>query len=224
MEPLETNQVNDENIHSMNPDLLLLFTRFPEPGKVKTRLIPALGAAGAASLHRQLTNHILEILTPFIKAANSSLHIYFDGAHVQEMQQLFGIDCQYRLQSVGDLGRRMSSAFAVSLEQGGRRVVLIGSDCPGISEKVLNTAFSHLNHYDLVLGPATDGGYYLIGLTEPVPELFRDVPWGTAEVLAITLLRAARLGLRTILLEPLTDIDRPADLPVWEKIISTTHA
>ena len=115
------------------------------------------------------------------------------------------------------------SAFADSLELGRRRVVLIGSDCPGISEKVLNTAFSHLHYYDLVLGPAIDGGYYLIGLTEPVPELFRDVPWGTSEVLAITLIRAARLGLRTILLEPLTDIDRPADLPVWEKINSGTY-
>ena len=158
-----------------------------------------------------------------MKTNNTDLIICFAGAHVQGMRQTFGIDYQYQTQSAGDLGRRMSSAFAVSLEQVRRRVVLIGSDCPGISEKVLNTAFFHLNHYDLVLGPATDGGYYLIGLNEPFPELFRDVPWGTADVLAITLIRAARLGLRTILLEPLTDIDRPDDLPVWEKIISTTN-
>lgn len=223
MEPLETNQVDDEKIHSMNPDLLLLFTRFPEPGKVKTRLIPALGAEGAASLHRQLTAHILQIIRNFVKTNNTDLIICFAGAHVQGMRWTFGIDDQYQTQAEGDLGRRMSSAFADSLELGRRRVVLIGSDCPGISEKVLHTAFFHLHYYDLVLGPAIDGGYYLIGLTEPVPELFRDVPWGTAEVLAITLIRAARLGLRTILLEPLTDIDRPTDLPVWEKINSGTY-
>ena len=139
------------------------------------------------------------------------------------MRQMFGIDYQYQSQSEGDLGHRMSCAFADSLGQGRRRVVLIGSDCPGITAKVLNAAFSHLNHYDLVLGPTTDGGYYLIGLRAPSPELFQDLPWGTADVLEMTLSRAASLGLRTILLEPLTDIDRPEDLAVWQKFISASY-
>ena len=112
----------------------------------------------------------------------------------------------------------MFSAFADSLGQGRRRVVLIGSDCPEITAPVLSSAFSLLTAHDLVLGPARDGGYYLIGLTAPYPELFQDMPWGTDAVLAQTQIRAARLGLRTALLEPLTDIDRPEDLPVWENI------
>ena len=223
MEPLETNQVDGEKIPFMNPDLLLLFTRFPEPGKVKTRLIPALGAEGAASLHRHLTAHILQIIRDFVKTNNTDLIICFAGAHVQGMRQTFGSDYQYQTQAEGDLGHRMSVAFADSLAQGRRRVVLIGSDCPGITAKVLDSAFSHLSHYDLVLGPATDGGYYLIGLSAPSPELFQDLPWGTVDVLALTLARAAGLGLRTILLEPLPDIDRPEDLPVWKKYISATY-
>ncbi len=97
-------------------------------------------------------------------------------------------------------------------------MVLIGSDCPEITAQILSSAFSQLTDYDLVLGPARDGGYYLIGLTAPYPELFQDLPWGTAAVLANTQTRAAQLGLKTALLEPLTDIDRPEDLPGWEKI------
>ncbi len=138
------------------------------------------------------------------------------------MQQLFGAEFCYQPQSEGDLGQRMLSAFVASLSQGRRRVVLIGSDCPEITAPILSSAFALLTDHDLVLGPARDGGYYLIGLTAPYPELFQDMPWGTAAVLTKTQTKAARLGLKTALLEPLTDIDRPEDLPVWEKIAQST--
>ncbi len=202
----------------LNPDLLLLFTRYPEPGKVKTRLIPALGAEGAASLQCRLTAHILRLVKTFISATNMDFIVCFDGAQVHHMQQLFGTEFCYQPQSPGDLGQRMLSAFAASLGQGRRRVVLIGSDCPDLTAPILSSAFSFLTAHDLVLGPARDGGYYLIGLTAPWPELFQDLPWGTAAVLAQTQIRAARLGLRTALLDPLTDIDRPEDLPVWDNL------
>lgn len=202
----------------MNPDLLLLFTRYPKAGKVKTRLIPALGADGAASLQRVLTVHILQTAQTFTTANATDLIVYFDGSQVQPMQKLFGEEFCYRLQSLGDLGQRMFSALADSLGQGRRRVVLIGSDCPGITGKVLGSAFYRLNGHDLVLGPATDGGYYLIGLTALYQELFHDIPWGTDRVLALTQTRAERLSLKTALLEPLTDIDRPEDLSIWKKI------
>ena len=207
----------------MNPDLLLLFTRYPEPGKVKTRLIPALGRAGAASLHQRLTAHILRSAKAFTEAGHMDFIVCFDGGYVRPMQQLFGEQYRYQPQSPGDLGRRMGSAFAAELKKGRRRVVLIGSDCPGISAPILSSAFALLTDHDLVLGPATDGGYYLIGLRAPHPELFFDMPWGTAEVLVKTRATAARLGLRTALLKSLTDIDRPEDLPVWEKFISASH-
>ena len=204
----------------VNPDLLLVFTRYPEPGKVKTRLIPALGSTGAASLHRRLTAHALSLAKAFADAGHLELRVAFDGGHVQAMQQVFGEAYQYEPQAPGDLGRRLESAFAASLQQGRRRVVLIGSDCPGISAPILSSAFARLTDHDLVLGPATDGGYYLIGLRAPQPELFQDIPWSTGQVLTKTLEKAAGLGLRPALLKSLTDIDRPADLPVWEKIHS----
>ncbi len=202
----------------MNPDLLILFTRYPEPGKVKTRLIPVLGAVGAANLHQRLTAHIMHLAKTFAGATNTDFIVCFDGFHVHQMQQLFGEEFCYQPQSKGDLGQRMSRTFAASLRQGRRRVVLIGSDCPEISGQVLGSAFSLLTDHDLVLGPARDGGYYLIGLRTPYPQLFQDMPWGTAAVLAKTQTKAARLGLRTALLKPLTDIDRPEDLAVWDQI------
>lgn len=220
MKPLPTNQADDQKKLIVISDQLLLFTRFPEPGKVKTRLIPALGADGAASLHRALTEHILQIIKDFINLAKIDFCICSDGAEIHEMHEMFGSDHLCSFQAEGDLGQRMSAAFAASLKQGRRRVVLIGSDCPGISAQILKSAFIYLDRYDLVLGPANDGGYYLIGLSALYPEIFQNLPWGTADVLAITLARAAGLGLKTILLEPLTDIDRPEDLPVWEKIRS----
>lgn len=202
----------------MNPELLLVFTRYPEAGKVKTRLIPVLGASGAASLQRRLTEHSIHLAGAFAAKARTDFSVCFDGCQVQQMEQLFGAEYSYQPQSEGDLGERMFSAMATSLGQGRRRVVLVGSDCPGITGEILGSAFSLLREHDLVLGPARDGGYYLIGLTAAHPALFQDLPWGTAAVLVQTQIRAARLGLKTALLEPLTDIDRPEDLAVWDKI------
>jgi rSAM/selenodomain-associated transferase 1 len=205
-------------------NILLQFTRFPEPGKVKTRLIAALGQAGACSLHRRLTSHMMQVTKNFSLASNADLVICFDGADAKDMQQLFGKEFNYLPQSQGDLGRRLSAAFVDFFARGHKKIVLIGSDCPGISAEILAAAFSSLNQHDLVLGPATDGGYYLIGLTAWYPELFQDVSWGTAEVLPKTTATAASLGLATALLEPLSDIDRPEDLPVLEKFGLGIHA
>jgi uncharacterized protein len=199
-------------------NILVQFTRFPEPGKVKTRLIAALGPAGACSLHRRLTSHIMHIAKKFAIAGNADFVIYFDGAGAKAMQQLFGKDFKYLSQSEGDLGQRMSTAFADLFGQGHQQVVLIGSDCPGLTAEILAAAFAYLNHHDLVLGPATDGGYYLIGLTALHPELFQHVSWGTAEVFTKTTTKAAGLGLATAFLKPLSDIDRPEDLPVLETL------
>lgn len=199
-------------------NILLLFTRFPDPGKVKTRLIQALGSTGACNLHRRLTSHMIHIAKHFAMASNTDFVVCFDGADTYKMQQVFGTDLEFFPQCEGDLGQRMSAAFATFLGQGRQRVILIGSDCPGITSKTLASAFFQLNHHELVLGPATDGGYYLIGLTAPHSELFQDMPWGTDTVLVKTQTKAKELGLRTAFLEPLTDIDKPEDLHVWENI------
>jgi hypothetical protein len=115
------------------------------------------------------------------------------------------------------LGRRIERAFYDAFASGGDRVVIIGCDSPDLDAQLLAQAFAVLEQSDLVVGPARDGGYYLIGLKQPTPELCQDIQWGTEQVLARTLRIAARLGLRRTLLPELDDVDRPADLPVWER-------
>jgi rSAM/selenodomain-associated transferase 2 len=111
------------------------------------------------------------------------------------------------------MGRALQEAF----QAGMNRVIIVGTDCPGLTDDLVRRAFRALNDDDLVLGPAKDGGYYLIGLSRPITELFWEVPWGTPEVMKKTLQIAEALQLRVSLLEPLDDVDRPEDLPVWEK-------
>jgi rSAM/selenodomain-associated transferase 2 len=133
------------------------------------------------------------------------------------MAEWLGPGLAYHGQAGGDLGARMAHAFAEAFRTGAEKVVLVGTDCPGITTAVLRSAFNLLGFFDLVLGPARDGGYYLIGLRRQAPELFRDLPWGTATVAGRTLAAAEELGLRAVTVDPLVDVDRPEDLPVWER-------
>jgi len=200
---------------------LIILTRYPELGKSKTRLIPALGPRGAADLHRNLTEHTLSWARRWKERFPASLEVHFTGRSEASFQEWLGPDLSYRPQPEGDLGRRMHEAFLQAFQEGVEKVVIVGTDCPGLDEDLTQEAFARLDQGEVALGPAKDGGYYLIGLRRPVEELFRAIPWGTGEVLAKTLETAQRLGLRVSLLEPLEDIDRPEDLPVWEKFSST---
>ncbi len=118
----------------------------------------------------------------------------------------------YRPQGPGDLGRKMLRAFRGAFREGSEMAALVGSDLPGLGLRIVEEAFGFLRRADLVLGPARDGGYYLVGMKAPCPGLFEGIPWGTALVLEETLARAQRLGLGVELLEPLADVDRPEDL------------
>jgi uncharacterized protein len=201
----------------MTTDQLLVFTRYPTVGQVKTRLIPALGAAGAAELHRQMTVHTLAQVQKLQHNHSLTVTIYFAGQqHQSEMVAWLGAEWQYQQQVMGDLGVRMATAFADTLQSVTQKVVIIGTDCPGLTAEIIQNAFEQLSGRDLVLGPAIDGGYYLIGLRSIQPELFIDIPWSTDAVLAKTVEIAQQLPLSIALLPPLADVDRPADLPVWE--------
>lgn len=196
---------------------LVVFTRYPEPGKTKTRLIPVLGPEGAAALHRRMTEQTLRRVRQFLANHPVSLRIRYDGGNEEGLRRWLGADLRPVPQGEGDLGRRMDLAFTQSFQQGMRRVVLIGTDCPGIRPDHLARAFKALRSEDVVIGPARDGGYYLIGLNRPVPELFDGIPWGTGEVLQRTLDAASASNRRVALLDPLEDVDRPEDIPVWEE-------
>lgn len=197
-------------------ECLILFTRYPEPGKTKTRLIPALGAEGAATLQRQMTEQKLAEVNQLLTFYPLSVEVHFAGGNEQLMQEWLGSSLVYRRQSEGDIGDRMASAFQASFAAGMNAVVVIGTDCPDLNALLIAEAFQLLRQHDLVLGPALDGGYYLIGLRRLIPELFTGIPWSTAEVVQQTITIAQRLGLPVAKLPLLSDIDRPEDLSVWK--------
>jgi rSAM/selenodomain-associated transferase 1 len=147
-----------------------------------------------------------------------TIEICYDGASREQMITWLGQGRLYTPQGAGDIGMRMGLAFDLAFRSGVTQAVLTGSDCPGIRPDILKNAFISLNDNDLVFGPATDGGYYLVGLKSMVWEIFDGINWGTDSVLTQTLDVVKQLGLKYSLLEMLNDIDRCEDLPVWEKI------
>ena len=195
-------------------DRLIIMTKYPEPGQTKTRLIPALGSQGAADLHRQFGLNTVAVGYEF------DPEIRYAGGNTALMRDWLG-DFQFVPQGDGDLGDRMSRAFADGFAQdlnakelmgGCDRIVMIGTDCPGIDAALIKTAFAMLFTTDLVLGPATDGGYYLIGMRSFYPQLFKNIVWSTETVLSETLTIANQHQISYELLPMLSDIDRPEDL------------
>jgi uncharacterized protein len=186
---------------------LIIFTRYPEPGKTKTRLIPALGDVGAANLQRQMTEHTIFQAKELQKTSAISVEVRFAGGNSQLMQDWLGLDLVYNSQGEGDLGQRMVRSLADAFQNSAESVIIIGTDCPGINSQLLATAFENLQVFDLVLGPALDGGYYLIGLRQATPELFSHIEWGTAQVFPQTVVIADKLNLSSVYLPVLADVD-----------------
>lgn len=205
----------------LSPERLILFTRFPEAGMTKTRLIPALGPEGAADLQRRMTLHVLARAATLARIRKTGIEVRFEGGTAARMRAWLGDAHQYSPQGKGDIGARMHRALAAAFTGGAARAVLIGSDIPGITTTILDAAFDHLRSADLVLGPASDGGYYLIGIqrsawADAADVLFDAIPWGSNRVLSATREKIDALGYRVVLLETLADIDRPEDLVFWE--------
>lgn len=207
--------------------LLQQFARLPRVGAVKTRLQTALSPEDACAVHCEL---LLQTATTLLAAELAPAQLWLDqsGQHPTIQQALaLGMQGPF-LQRGGDLGARMHRALqaafdapgdgAVSRTGRGRQVLLVGSDCPGLDDAYLQSAYAALESADLVLGPAEDGGYVLVGLRCPPPAgLFSGILWGTEDVLASTVARAGRLALSLQLLEPRYDIDRPEDLARWRR-------
>ncbi len=206
---------------------LILFTRYPEPGTTKTRMIPKLGAAGAAELQRQMTRHIVSRVTEFTALHPTPLEVRFEGGNKNLMAAWLGAGFDYSPQGEGDIGLRMGRAFEKGFGCGYETVVIIGSDIPDITADIIQKAFEELENHDLVLGPAGDGGYYLIGMHKTAfnranPRLFNGIHWGTDRVLPQTLAVAKEFGLSYTLLDTLDDVDRPEDLAVWQRAVKPT--
>jgi rSAM/selenodomain-associated transferase 2/rSAM/selenodomain-associated transferase 1 len=193
---------------------LLVMTRIPEAGCVKTRLIPALGPEGASQLHEALLRHTLRQA----RAAAAPTEIWFTGSETFPLAE-FPEAAAFvpHPQGTGELGERLTRAVASACAGTADGVVVIGTDCPGLTAGTLREAAAGLATHDVVLGPAEDGGYYLIALRHPQPALFTGIDWGTERVLAQTLQKCQALGLRVQQLAPLADVDEPEDLLVCRR-------
>ncbi|GGE20292.1 hypothetical protein GCM10011529_28670 [Polymorphobacter glacialis] len=179
-----------------------MFTRWPEPGRAKTRLIPALGADGAAALHRRLTERAVAACC----ASGLKVEVWVTGAPLADFAAWLGEHLLLVEQGDGDLGARLARAAATA------PVVLVGADIPDLTAGHLRRAAAALADAPVVIGPAEDGGYWLLGLAAPMPPLFEGVAWGTSTVFADTV---AKLAVPPVTLETLADLDRPDDLAKW---------
>lgn len=193
---------------------IVVLAKAPVPGRVKTRLIPALGAAGAADLAKRLLAHTLE---QAMAAGIGSVELCASPAvsHPDWADQTLPMGLETSDQGEGDLGARMARAARGHLGVGGVagwRVLLIGTDCPALSATRMREAAKALNDHEAAVYPAQDGGYVLLGLRAFHPSLFSDLPWSTSAVAALTLERLRALGWRVWVGEQLQDIDEPADL------------
>lgn len=182
-----------------------LFARYPAPGQAKTRLIPALGPDGAARVHRLLVERTLAT----IGASGLPFAVHCTGAPLADFAAWLG-DVELVEQGEGDLGARLTRVAAPA--------ILLGADVPDLTAAHLTTAARALEQNEVVIGPAADGGYYLLGFTQPVPFLFTAMPWGTAQVLDETLARLSQRQIAPQLLDVLADCDRPEDLAHWPEL------
>jgi len=193
----------------MNPTALV-FLKAPRPGLVKTRLAREMGEQAATAIYRTLAEEQWRRIP-----ANWRAEVHFTPRDAEtEMRAWLGERGTFRPQSEGDLGARLATGFAEAFRAGASPVIAIGGDCPELDGDCLESARLALHNNDLVLGPAMDGGYYLIGLNRPVPELFEGIPWSSPRALAVTLERANAAALRCRLLDRKEDID---DATSWAR-------
>jgi hypothetical protein len=195
---------------------LLVFGRSPVPGRVKTRMIPEIGAAAAASVYRQMLFDALDTATAVPEAG---CELWLDTPSVDpELRTLARArGLTLAMQQGDDLGMRMHHALEQALKAA-NRAVLIGSDCPGMDTSYLQAAFRALRHHRAVIGPAMDGGYVLIGLDRPAPTLFSGLRWGSDRVLEQTRRRLRRLQWSWHELPSLQDVDHVSDLTAYPRL------
>ena len=198
-------------------DVLFVFLKDPAIGEVKTRLAASIGPQHAVTVYRRMAEQVVAATAPSSDAYLQVLAFAPVGAREAIEAWLPGRAAWP--QPDGDLGWRMAGASAAALAAGAHRVVIVGTDVPSLDRVVVHDALRALDDHDVVLGPAEDGGYWLIGLRQPQPELFDGVPWSTEQVAATTRARAEAAGLRLALLAPRHDIDTLDDLRAsWEDL------
>lgn len=197
--------------HPRTRPVLLVFAKAPAPGRVKTRLAAEIGEEAASRIYREMGRRVVE----GVAAGAYDVVVCYDPPDAEaEVRSWLGPPdgVRFRPQARGDLGARLRAAFREAFDDGAGPVCAIGTDAPDVDPGLVTRAFRALRSDDVVVGPAEDGGYYLIGLARPEPELFRSVPWSTSRVLEATRARARERSLSLGELEALSDVDTAADL------------
>jgi rSAM/selenodomain-associated transferase 1 len=191
--------------------VLGIFGKRPEPGRVKTRLAAAIGPEAAAHLHEAMLFDLLDLwdASGVLAPGGRKVLVFDPGDAGPWFDERVPASYALQPQADGDLGSRMAEFFAGEFEEGATRVVLIGSDAPTLDPSFVVGAFLALEGRDVVLGPATDGGYYLVGCRHAVPPIFERIDWSTPEVLAQTIDRLDGKGLSVAVLPPWYDVDTP---------------
>jgi rSAM/selenodomain-associated transferase 1 len=188
-------------------ELLIIFIKNPEKGRVKTRLAHSVGEVKALSVYQKLLWHTRQIVSDLVADKCVAYSNYINQRDIWENDKF-----RKCVQLGEDLGSKMQNAIAVGFKAHYDSICLIGSDIFELTSSIIEQAFHDLHNHDLVLGPALDGGYYLIGMNRPLPELFKNIPWGSEQVLDKTLDKAAKHSLRISQLPTLNDIDTIGDI------------
>lgn len=186
--------------------IILYFVKYPTPGKVKTRLAKRIGIHEAAQKYRELAESNLKTLDSLSEKV--SITVAFDPPDAHDLTRDWLSDrYAFLAQQGGNLGERLHNAFQEAFDNGASKVFAIGSDTLGLETSLIEDALEALEFHDVVLGPARDGGYYLIGFSRLIPELFQGIPWSTSSVLSRTISVIQQMDLSFFLLKPLEDLD-----------------
>lgn len=194
---------------------LIIFIRNPESGKVKTRLSATIGNDQAFSIYKKLVEHTITVS----KSVDADKFVFY-SSHIDDNDEWDNKYFAKRLQTGSDLGERMSNAFKTLFADGYNYISIIGSDCPGITRQIIEEAFNALPQSDVAIGPAKDGGYYLLALNKARAELFNNISWSTDRVLSQTLAVCDHLNLSAHLLCELFDVDVQEDISDLEEFLS----
>ena len=189
-------------------NLLIIFYRNPELGKVKTRLAKTLGDEKALAIYLKLSSHTRAITE---NLAIDKVIYYSNFVDTEDVWP--NTTFQKKLQNGNDLGEKMNNAFVEGFQSGYERVCIIGTDCFELSRDIIKQAFDQLHTNDAVIGPAKDGGYYLLGMKKPIPVLFKNKAWSSDTVATDTIQNFKDLSLSYAQLAVLTDVDEEKDLP-----------
>lgn len=205
----------EAQLPDMKNPALIIFAKNPAGDNVKTRLAETIGRDAAKRVYRQLVCHTLQIA----EQTGIPVFLFYDGQTPGELIALAPQAVLARQQG-SDLGERMWDAFKTVINIGFDSACIIGSDCPGISSEIITSAFDYLKETDVVIGPALDGGYYLLAIKQDYPSLFKNMQWSQDSVFTQTLQRVEQLQLHCRPLQPLRDIDDYEDLKHYHEYLS----